>query len=91
MTTVSITLRDEDQSFIQNAVESGFYLTQSEVVAAALEMLKTREELARVRREQLKEQVLRGVEQLDRGETAEFNAADIKRLGRERLAAERQR
>jgi antitoxin ParD1/3/4 len=88
MTTLSITFRDEDDRFIQEAVKSGNYLTQSEVVATALELLKAREELRRIRREQLKVEIQKGVEQLDRGETAEFTAEDIKRLGRERLAAQ---
>jgi antitoxin ParD1/3/4 len=86
MTTLSITLRDEDERFIQNAVQSGSYLTHSEVVAAALDLLKAREEFRRIRREQLKAEIRKGIDQLDRGETAEFTAEDIKRLGRERLA-----
>jgi len=87
MTTLPITLRDEDERFIQNAVRSGSYLTHSEVVASALDLLKAREEFRRIRREQLRTEIQKGVEQLDRGETAEFTAEDIKRLGRERLAA----
>jgi antitoxin ParD1/3/4 len=87
MTTLSITLREEDDQFIQNAVESGSYLTQSEVVATALELLRTHEELRRIRRVQLKRDIQEGVDQLDRGETVEFTAEDIKRLGRERLSA----
>ena len=86
MTTLSITLRDEDGHFIENAVQSGSYLTPSEVVATALELLKTHEELRQIRREHLKKEVLKGIDQLDRGETVEFTAADIQRLGRERLA-----
>lgn len=88
MTTVAITLRDEDESFIQNAVKSGSYLTQSEVVARALNLLRTHEELRILRREHLKREVLKGIEQLDKGDTVEFTAEDIMRLGRERLAAE---
>ena len=88
MTPLSITLRDEDEHFIPTAVQSGSSRTQSEVVATALGMLETHEEPCRVRREQLKARIQLGIDQLDRGETVEFNAEDIKRLGRERLAAE---
>jgi antitoxin ParD1/3/4 len=91
MTTLSITLRDEDGHFIENAVQSGSYLTQSEVVATALELLKTHEELRQVRREHLKKEVLKGIDELDKGETVEFTAPDIQRLGRERLASEKPR
>jgi len=87
MTTLSITLRDEDGQFIQNAVQSGSYQTQSEVVATALELLKTHEELRRIRHEQLKREIQKGIDELDKGQTVEFTAADIQRIGRERLAA----
>jgi antitoxin ParD1/3/4 len=88
MTTLPITLRDEDETFIQKAVKSGSYLTQSEVIARALDLLRAREELRDIRREHLKKEIQKGIEQLDRGETVEFTAQDIIRLGRERLAAE---
>jgi len=35
MTTVTITLRDEDREFIQSAMKSGRYVTESEAVADA--------------------------------------------------------
>jgi Arc/MetJ-type ribon-helix-helix transcriptional regulator len=68
-------------------VQSGSYLTQSEVVATALNLLKTHEELRQIRREHLKKGVQKGFDELDRGETVEFSVADIQRLGRERLAS----
>jgi len=63
MTTLSITLRDEDGHFIENAVQSGSYLTPSEVVATALELLKTHEQLRQIRREHLKREVLKGIDE----------------------------
>lgn len=87
MTTRSITLRDEHESLIQQAVKSGRFLSESEVVAEALNEFQAREELRRIRREHLKKEIQKGIDELDRGETVEFNAADIMRLGRERLAA----
>ena len=87
MTTITITLRDEDQSFIADAVKSGSYITKSEVVATALELLKSREDLRQFRRAHLKREIQKGITQIDSGETAEFSAKDIMRLGREKLAA----
>jgi antitoxin ParD1/3/4 len=86
MTKLSITLRDEHQHLIQQALKSGRFVSESEVVAEALNEFQAREELRRIRREHLKKEVLRGVEELDKKETVEFTAADIQRLGRERLA-----
>lgn len=86
MTTITITLRDEDQSFIADAVKSGFYITKSEVVATALGLLKSREDLRQIRRAHLKREIQIGIDQLNRGEFAEFSATDIMRLGREKLA-----
>lgn len=73
MTTVAITLRDEDQRFIEEAVKSGAFITKSEVVASALELLKTREEIRKARRAELKKEIQKGIDQLERGETVEFN------------------
>src|ERR1700722_15634592 len=49
MTTVTITLRDEDQHFIENAMKSGRYVTESEAVADALSELRIRDELPQTR------------------------------------------
>lgn len=86
MATEPITLKDEHESFIQEAVSSGAYGTRNDVVATALEVLKTQELLRKARREELKGEIQKGIDQLRRGETADFTAEDIKRLGRERLA-----
>lgn len=73
MTTVPITLKDEDQRFIEEAIKSGSYVTKSEVVATALELLKTHEEIRKTRRAELKREIQKGIDQLERGETVEFD------------------
>lgn len=73
MTTVAITLRDEDERFIEEAVKSGVYITKSEVVARALELLKNREEIRKAHRMELKKEIQKGIDQLERGETVEFD------------------
>lgn len=72
MNTVAITLNDEHEQFIREAVESGSFTTKSELVATALDLLKMREDLRRARRGQLKAEIQKGIAELDRGETAEF-------------------
>ena len=87
MTRVAITFKDEDKRFIEEAVKSGAYLTKSEVVAIALGLLKTREKLRETCRAELRKEIQKGIDQLDRGETVKFTARDIKREGRRLLAA----
>jgi antitoxin ParD1/3/4 len=70
---VEITLRDADRHFIEEAIKSGSYVTQSEVVASALDLLKTHEEWRRARRAAIKTEIAKGIDQLARGETAAFD------------------
>ena len=86
MTTLPITLKEEHQDFIVSAVSSGSYLTQSEVVAAALDLLKAREELRHYRRTEVIREIQKGIDQLERGETSHFKADDVKAEGRRVLA-----
>jgi len=88
MTTVAIALKDEDQDFIQEAVNSGRFFSESEVVAEALSGLKVREAIRRGHIEELREQVRIGIEQADQGDFVEFTAEDVMAEGRKRLAAQ---
>lgn len=82
MTTVAISLKDEDQKFIEEVVKSGRYFSESEVVAEALSELKVREAIRRSKIDDLRAKVQVGIEQADRGEFVEFTAEDVKAEGR---------
>lgn len=86
MITVIITLQDENQSFLESAIKSGRYISESDVVAEALVELKLREEIRQRRFDELKARIKVGIDQADRGDFVEFNADDIKAAGRKRLA-----
>ena len=73
MTTVAITLNEDHEKFIRDAVDGGSFTTKSEVVATALDILKTREELRKARRAELKREIEKGIAELDAGKTAEFD------------------
>ena len=88
MTTLAITLKDEHESFIQQALKSGRYLSESEVVADALSEFQVREEIRRARFAGLKAKIQEGVKQADRGEFVEFTADDVKAAGRARINAQ---
>ena len=84
---MTITLRDEDQHFIEEAVKTGRYVTESEAVSDAIAELRAREDLHQARITDLRAKVMVGIEQLDRGEGAEWNVEDIKAKGRALLTA----
>ena len=86
MTTVAISLKDEDQHFLEEVVKSGRYLSESEVVAEALSDFRVREAIRRAKLDELRAKVQVGIEQADRGDFVEFTAEDVKREGRARLA-----
>jgi antitoxin ParD1/3/4 len=87
MTTVTITLRDEDQRFIESAVKAGRYVTQSEAVSDAIAELRAREDLRQARLGELRAQIMVGIEQLDRGEGEEWDVEAIKAKGRALLGS----
>ena len=87
MTTVTITLRDEDQRFIESAMESGRYVTESEAVADAIAELRARENLHQSRIAELSAKVMVGMAQLDRGEGVEWNPEEIEAKGQALLAS----
>ena len=70
MTTVAITLNDEHEQFIRAAVNAGGFASESQVVATALDILRTQEA---ARRMELRREIGKGIDELERGETAEFH------------------
>ncbi len=89
MAKVTITLRDEDQRYIETAMKAGRYVTESEAVADAISELRAREELHQARFAELQAKITAGIEQLDRGEGIEWNVAEVKAKGRAALASQR--
>ena len=87
MTTLTITLRDDDQHFIETALKSGRYVSENEIVADALAALRAREERRQARTAELRAKIKVGIDQLDRGECAEWSAEDVMAEGRRLLAA----
>ena len=89
MTTVTITLRDEDREFIASAMNSGRYVTESEAVADAIAELRAREALREARFAELQSKLAVGLAQLDRGEGSEWNPEEIRARGQALLASRR--
>ncbi|MGF1675919.1 MAG: type II toxin-antitoxin system ParD family antitoxin [Rivularia sp. (in: cyanobacteria)] len=65
---MSISLTPELEEFIQNQVESGKYASTEEVIIAGIKLLEERENIYKGRFEELKREIMVGVEQLEGGE-----------------------
>jgi putative addiction module CopG family antidote len=81
MTKVTITLKDEDQHFIETAMKTGRYVTESEAVGDAISELRAREELRQARFAELRTKVMVGIEELERGDCSEWNVEEVKAEG----------
>lgn len=90
---VSLTPRLEE--LVQAKLATGLYTSASEVIREALRLLEQRDYLRGVRIEELRTELAIGLDQLDRGETTEYDdnslaslADDVKLSGRKRIAVE---
>lgn len=92
--TMNVSLTPELEALVNEKVKSGDYNSASEVVREALRLLKEQDELRSIRREELRREVMKGVEDMRAGRyttiaaeaDAEKMIAKIKREGRKTLA-----
>jgi antitoxin ParD1/3/4 len=65
---MNVSLTPELERLVQEKVASGLYSSASEVVREALRLLQERDELRRLRLEELRREIARGIEAADRGD-----------------------
>lgn len=75
---MNISLPNELETFIHEKVESGRYSCRSEMICAALWLLRDVEQLREIRLEELRKEVAIGIEQADRGEVVEMDIEALK-------------
>ncbi len=80
---MNLSLHPDLQRFVDNQVEAGTYDSAEALVNAAVERLRTEQELSGDQLKQLRAAVAVGIEQADRGEVAPWDPADLKRRVRE--------
>lgn len=83
---MDVTLTPELERLIHDKVATGLYASQDEVIREALRLLKDRDELRLLAVEDLRREVRKGLDQLDRGESVLLDPERIKAEGRRRLA-----
>ncbi len=82
LTLMNVALSPELEEFIDSKVDSGLYDSPGEVVSDALLLLDEWDRIQKARQDELKRDVLRGLEQLDRGEAAPLDMEAIKAKAR---------
>ncbi len=73
---MNVSLTPELEILVNEKVKSGNYNSASEVVREALRLLKEQDELKRIRREQLRGEVMKGVEEIRQGRGVIYNSAE---------------
>ena len=76
---MNITLPPDLEAFVHDKVKSGEFSTPADALAEGVRLLQERDKL--------RQEVLVGLEQADRGEFVEFTAEDIMAEGRHALEA----
>ncbi|MGC4043430.1 MAG: type II toxin-antitoxin system ParD family antitoxin [Armatimonas sp.] len=73
---MNVSLTPELDTFVQEKVRSGMYGSASEVLRAALRLLKEQDLIQQTRLDEIRAGVRRGAEQLGRGEFTEYASVD---------------
>jgi antitoxin ParD1/3/4 len=73
---MNVSLTPELETLVNEKVKSGDYNSASEVVREALRLLKEQDELKRIRREELRREVMKGVEEIRNGQGTTYNSAE---------------
>lgn len=73
---MNVILSPELENLIREKVSSGNYNSPSEVIREALGLLKEQDQLREIRREEVRREVMKGVEQIRNGEYNTYNSAE---------------
>ena len=91
---MNVSLTKELESFVSELVKSGMYFSASEVVRDGLRLLKEQEQIKKIRYEELRAEIMLGVEDLSAGRSETFYSGEevfeeIVKRGKKRLAEKR--
>jgi antitoxin ParD1/3/4 len=73
---MNVSLTPELETLVNEKVKSGNYNSASEVVREALRLLKEQDELKRIRREELRREVMRGVTDIREGRFRTYESGE---------------
>lgn len=72
---MNVSLTPQLEQFVREKVNSGRYLSASEVVREGLRLLEERDRVQQMKLETLRQELMVGIEQIERGEVVD--AADV--------------
>jgi antitoxin ParD1/3/4 len=78
---MNVSLTPELEQYVQEKVSSGLYYSASEVIRESLRLLREREQLQKIRLQELGQDIQAG---LDSGEPTPLNMQAVKERGRQR-------
>ena len=73
---MNVSLTPELETLVNEKVKSGNYNSASEVVREALRLLKDQDELKAIRREQVRREVMKGVEEIRGGQGSVYDSTE---------------
>lgn len=73
---MNVSLTPELETLVNEKVKSGDYNSASEVVREALRLLKEQDELKRIRRDELRREVMQGVHDVREGRYRTYESGD---------------
>ncbi len=80
---MNVSLTPELEILISKKVESGRYTSASEVVREALRLLEEQDTLRELRRDELRKEILKGVEQMRNGQYTAYSLDELNTLSKE--------
>ena len=75
---MNISLTPELEKLVNEKVKSGLYNSASEVIRESLRLLQEQDMLKQIRRDELRREIMLGVEQIRNGEFVEVKASEMK-------------
>ena len=75
---MNVSLTPELENLINEKVKSGLYNSASEVVRESLRLLQEQDLLKEIRRNELRREIMLGVEQIRNGQYVEVKASEMK-------------
>lgn len=76
---MNVSLTPELESMVSRKVEAGLYNSASEVVREALRLLEEQDQLKEIRRQELRREIMLGVEQIRNGQCIEIKSLEESR------------
>lgn len=81
---MNVNLTPELEKYVKTKIKTGLYNSASEVVRDALRLLEEQDRFKEIKLQMLREEIQKGIAELDAGQVSKLTMADIKRLGREK-------